>query len=316
MISSTDASPTITVESGESIVVVDWGTSSFRLWSLSRTGEIIGRSNGPYGMASLAQTDYLKILVEHLNELSIAANSPVVICGMAGAAQGWYEAPYMPITANLSSIGRFAVRVPALKREVYILPGVKQAKPSNVMRGEETQILGLLATRPDFNGVVCMPGTHVKWVQISDGYIKRFSTCMTGELFALLSEHSVLKHSISQDGWDEIAFKAAVNEVIDSPSCVAENFFSLRAASLLDNQSPETARAKLSGMLVGLELSAMRDFWENESIALVGEQSLCQSYANALASQQIQSQCLDAEAMTLLGLVSAYKQIRGAEHDA
>lgn len=297
-------------------VAVDWGTTSFRLWSLSSQGEVVERSNGPFGMSGLKKSDFAKVLDENLVKLGIPADTPVVICGMAGAAQGWIEVPYMSTSEDVFSIGRHAVRVPEEIREVYILPGVMQLEPSNVMRGEETQILGLLATQPDFKGTVCMPGTHTKWVQIHNGCIDSFSTCMTGELFALLSEHSVLKHSMASSGWDEIAFEKALLDVMDSPTRLAERLFGIRAATLLDDQSSETARARLSGMLIGLELAAMRLFWAAGNIAIIGEPSLCQTYSAALDLQHAESHSLDAEAMTLRGLITAYKKIEKKLHGA
>jgi 2-dehydro-3-deoxygalactonokinase len=245
-------------------------------------------------MSGLKKANYAKVLDKSMVKLGIPANTPVVICGMAGAAQGWCEAPYMSTSEDVFSLGGYAVRAPELSREVHILPGIMQSVPSNVMRGEETQILGLLATQPDFEGTVCMPGTHTKWVRIHNGCIDSFTTCMTGELFALLSEQSVLKHSMASSGWDDVAFELALLEVMASPMKLAESLFGLRAATLWDNRSPETARARLSGMLIGLELAAIRTFWESGKVTLIGEPSLCQTYFNALTLQHAQSHILDA----------------------
>ncbi len=110
------------------------------------------------------------------------------------------------------------------------------------MRGEEVQIAGYLASNPDFDGVICLPGTHSKWVEVSAGEVVSFRTFLTGELFSLLSNNSVLRHSIGT-GWDASAFEAAVSEAQSHPESLARSLFGLRAESLLADLPPDTARA-------------------------------------------------------------------------
>lgn len=327
---------------GSFFIAVDWGTSAFRLWSLSADGAVLAKREGPYGMAGLQPDEYESVLEENLSALKINAKQPVIVCGMAGAAQGWYEAPYVNSSEDLLSFGQHAVRVPNLQRDVYLLPGIKQATPANVMRGEETQLLGLLNEQPGFNGVVCLPGTHTKWVELQDGIIQRFTTCMTGELFGLLSEHSVLKHSVngsveryggdssehsgqhvgersegSANGcgdWDQSAFARAAKEAMEAPQSVAEQLFSLRASTLLNNAAPSSMRARLSGLLIGFEMAATQPYWRNQSVAIVGDATLGENYARALNGLQVSTQLMDAEQLTLSGLISAYQHIEASHH--
>ncbi len=293
-----------------SFVAVDWGTTSFRLWNLSQDGEVLDRSSGPFGMATLSKDEFGTVLEDAMTKLFIDKDVPVVICGMAGAAQGWHEAPYVAAPTALTNLGSGAVRVPDIDRDVRILPGIKQMEPGNVMRGEETQLLGLLQARPDFDGVVCLPGTHSKWVRLRSGQIECFATCMTGEIFSLLSSQSVLKHSMGEGGWDADAFIEAVTRLLADPARLADSLFSLRADKLLADLSSDTARARLSGMLIGIELAATRAYWEGASVALIGESSLCRNYAMALASLSEGVETLDSESMTLGGLVAAAKQMQ------
>ena len=102
-----------------------------------------------------------------------------------------------------------------------VLPGLSQARPADVMRGEETQIAGLLAADPGFDGVACLPGTHTKWARVSAGEVVSFRTCMTGELFALLSERSVLRHAVGGEGFEEAAFAEALSDAIARPEALA-----------------------------------------------------------------------------------------------
>ena len=123
--------------------------------------------------------------------------TPVLICGMAGARQGWVEAPYLKTPTRLDALHEGAVRVDA-GADIRILPGIAQARADrpDVMRGEETQLLGVLD--PGFAGLVCIPGTHSKWIRIEAGEIVEFATYMTGELFSVISQHSILSHAVAK----------------------------------------------------------------------------------------------------------------------
>ncbi|MGJ8586431.1 MAG: 2-dehydro-3-deoxygalactonokinase, partial [Marinosulfonomonas sp.] len=199
-------------------IAVDWGTSSFRLWALGVHGTIVASSSGPFGMANLKRSDFSSVLEDSIARIGLGASVPVVICGMAGAAQGWCEAPYLQTPTPLHALGNGAVSVRGSTRNVRILPGIKQLSPANVMRGEETQISGLLHHHPDFSGTVCLPGTHTKWVRVADKSILDFETCMTGEQFAFFSEASVLSHSMIVEGWSDTAFANAVAVALDDPT--------------------------------------------------------------------------------------------------
>ena len=177
-------------------VVVDWGTSSFRGWLMSATGETLAESRGNEGMLHCAAgAGFAPVLDHHLARLGAPEKVPVLICGMAGARQGWVEAPYIKTPTRLDALHEAAIRV-ASPGDIRILPGIAQAQAGrpDVMRGEETQLLGV--TEPDFSGLVCIPGTHSKWVRIEDGCVVAFSTYMTGELFATLAQHSILMHAV------------------------------------------------------------------------------------------------------------------------
>ena len=166
--------------------------------------------------------------------------------------------------------------------DVTILPGLAQDKPADVMRGEETQIAGYLAGDPGFDGIICLPGTHTKWVHVSAGEVVSFRTFMTGELFALLSTASVLRHSVGE-GWDDDAFAEAVNDAMGKPEAIAARLFALRAETLLADLGEGTATARLSGLLIGAELAAARAYWLGQRIVLVGEGRQVSHYARALA---------------------------------
>ena len=145
-------------------VAVDWGTSSFRLWLVDRAGNILGERRSHEGMMVAGKPGFATVLQSHLEAVGAAPGLPVVVCGMAGARGGWVEAGYVDTPARLASILKHAVTVPGQDRDIRILPGIAQRdrKAPDVMRGEETQLLGALGMDAAGDAVVCMPGTHSK----------------------------------------------------------------------------------------------------------------------------------------------------------
>lgn len=285
-------------------IAVDWGTSHLRAWLMRRDGSVIERRQSDAGMGTLERDGFEPALHALVGD---ALPAPVMACGMVGSRQGWFEAPYATAPCAPPGAGE-AVQVSGT--DVCILPGVKQARPADVMRGEETQIAGYLATHPGFDGVICLPGTHTKWVHISAGEIVSFRTAMTGEMFALLSQQSVLRHSVGT-GWDEASFAAGVDQAMSRPEALAASLFSLRAEGLLDRLDPDVARARLSGLLIGAELAAMRPYWLGQQVALIGADGLARAYGAALAAQSVPCHSVGVEEMTLAGLTAAWTQTYG-----
>ena len=287
-------------------IAVDWGTTQLRAWLMRRDGTVLDRRQSGQGMGTLERDGFEPALRALAGDVLPV---PVLCCGMVGSRQGWAEAPYAPAPCAPPAADQ-AVQVPGTDLNVRILPGVKQAKPADVMRGEETQIAGYLATYPDFDGVICLPGTHTKWVHVSAGEIVSFRTAMTGEMFSLLSERSVLRHSVG-GGWDKDSFDAGVDQALSRPEALAASLFSLRAEGLLDGLNPDVARARLSGLLIGAELAAMRPYWLGQQVAMIGAEALSRAYIAALATQGVPTHMAGAEEMTLAGLAAAYTQIYG-----
>lgn len=290
-------------------IAVDWGTSNLRAWMMNGANGVIETVASDRGMGTLEPSEFEPTLLSLLGPFLSGRNAvPVIACGMIGARQGWAEAPYVaapcavPDTAN-------AVRAPVKdsRLDVHILPGVKQATPPDVMRGEETQIAGFLAANPGFEGVVCLPGTHTKWVHVSAGEIVSFATFMTGELFALLSQKSVLRFSVQTDEWNGEAFREAVEDAMSMPQKIGRRLFSLRAGALLDGTGPATCRASLSGWLLGLEIAGAREYWLGREIVLVGAKKLTALYSEALKPQGAILRQMNGDEMVLAGLKAAYE---------
>lgn len=288
-------------------VGVDWGTTRLRAWAFADNGEVIAEGSHDKGMGKLGREDFEPALLELIGPwLSPVGQTPVIACGMVGARQGWIEAAYAPVPCPPPGIER-ATRAPVndTRLDVLILPGLSQSGPADVMRGEETQIAGFLANRPDFEGTVCLPGSHAKWVHVAGQKIAKFTTVMTGEIFAALSQHTVLRHSMG-DGHSEADFLKGVGEAMNSPETVAGRFFSLRAEGLLTGLEPVAAASRLSGLLIGLELSATRDYWTGHKVALVGAGALTDLYAAALKLNGTDAAIMSGDGMVRAGLQHAW----------
>lgn len=294
-------------------IAVDWGTTNLRLWLMGGDGQVIDMRRSDQGMSALSPDGFEPVLLDLLADVLRDGDVlPVVACGMVGAKQGWVEAPFTPVPCAPATLDRMIVAPTRDARlQVHILPGVCQMSPADVMRGEETQIQGFVADHPHWDGIICLPGTHSKWTHVSAGEVVSFQTFMTGELFALLSNTSLLRHSLSGGGWDDAAFDAAVEDALTRPQAIAARLFSIRADDLLHGQSHGVARAKVSGWLLGLELAATKAYWLGQDVVLVGAAALCANYQRALSSVGVTARIMDATDLTLRGLRRAYDAIKG-----
>jgi 2-dehydro-3-deoxygalactonokinase len=291
-------------------IAVDWGTTHLRAWAMGRANEVLDFANSDDGMSRLTPDAFEPALIRLVSHWLGTGKTPVIACGMVGSRQGWAEAPYRAVPCVAQSETLISAPCTDPRLDMRIIPGVKQASPADVMRGEETQIAGFLAKNPNFDGVLCLPGTHSKWVHISAKEIVSFRTFMTGELFDLLGTASVLRHSIAPKGWDQEAFLAAMSETLSRPEQIAARLFSLRAESLLNDQNPAEARARLSGLLIGMELAAAKPYWLGQSVALIGAHNLTQTYASALSKLGVTPTIAEGSAMTQAGLISAYETMK------
>lgn len=284
-------------------IAADWGTTNLRLWAMSGRTPSEARALDR-GMGGLRPDQFAAVLAEGTDGWPAV---PVIASGMVGARQGWIEAPYVP--APCPAAPRL-VPVPGDPggRPVRIVCGVSQAGPADVMRGEETQVAGLLSLSPDFDGIVCLPGTHTKWVRVSAGEICNFKSLMTGELFGLIAGQSVLRHTVAAEGHDPDLFRAAVSDAMARPERGFGGLFQLRAEALLADLDPVAARARLSGALIGWDLAAAKPWWLGCEVTIIGASALSALYAEALAAHGVPAAQMSVEDATLAGLAAAHRQ--------
>ncbi|WP_029011307.1 2-dehydro-3-deoxygalactonokinase [Azospirillum halopraeferens] len=285
------------------LIALDWGTSSLRGFLMGRDGLVLAERATAHGIQNLpvpGVAGFEQAFAELCGDwLAAWPDLPVVAGGMVGSAQGWVEAPYVSCPADTRTLAsRAAVATTAAGVRVVIAPGVLHdpagAAP-DVMRGEEIQIAGALADRPDWARAACMvlPGTHSKWVRVADGRITGFDTYMTGEMFALLCRHSILGRLMPDGGAaDAAAADAAFAEGVRTaraslPGDLTHQIFAVRTLGLTRRMAPELLKDYLSGLLIGHELTsglarAGRSPDDGTPLLLIGDGALCRRYVRAL----------------------------------
>ena len=288
-------------------IAVDWGTSNMRAWAMSASGSVLAAARSDQGMGDLTPDQFEPALRAATNGWVID-DIPIIACGMVGARQGWLEAQYAVVPCPVTPDG---FTQPSSTLDVHIIAGLMQTNPADVMRGEETQIAGFLSMNKNWDGVICLPGTHTKWVHVSADEVVSFQTYMTGDLFSAIGGHTVLRHSVQSDNWDSDAFDAGVNDAISRPERIAAWLFSLRAEGLVNNMQNGTARARLSGLLIGAELAGAKPYWLGQQIAVIGAGNLTSLYVRALALQSAPATQVKGDAITLAGLTAAYRRLKG-----
>lgn len=268
-----------------SLIGLDWGTSSLRAYLLDGAGGIEETRHRPWGLRHLPDGGFnaaLSAITESWPTL------PRLACGMVGSRAGWREMPYLDLPAGAAEIGHALGRLTAADgMDVHIAPGLRDPQGPDVMRGEETQLVGALALRPSLAGASnwILPGTHSKWATVRDGAVAGFRTLMTGELFALLQKHSILGSGTTPAVANPDAFARGVIATRDSGAAgVLSRLFSARTLMLDGSLAPEAVPDYLSGLLVGEEFrAALADGLAHHGtpLQLIGDAALCERYRRA-----------------------------------
>jgi 2-dehydro-3-deoxygalactonokinase len=292
--------PTAASPSGEAgvtaarLIALDWGSTRLRGWLLGDGGAVLAERSSADGASQL--TGGAAAFDAALQALAgdwLALNVPVLACGMVGSAHGWREAPYVPCPVALDRLHEHcATLTTAGGALLRIVPGLIDDPADgtpDVMRGEETQLVGLLALDPSLASAstVLLPGTHSKWATLRAGRVTGFRTRMTGELFALLRQHSVLARLMPVGAgdahWRADAFDAGVDSARRGDGRdLGGQLFAVRTLGLTGRWPGDALPDLLSGLLIGHELVAGLAACGNAPLALVGESALCRRYERAL----------------------------------
>lgn len=281
------------------MIAVDWGTTRVRAWRLAGDGRIVDRRARPDGVMAVRGDAFASILEELVGPWIAERPAPIFMCGMVGSRQGWVEVPYVDCPASLADIvaGMRTVRWRA-GQAVHVCPGLACADDDgvpDVLRGEESQLVGILAALPSGEVAVCLPGTHSKHVHARDGVIERFSTHMTGEVYAVLREHSILGRSMAGDAIDLAAFDDGVRRSGEGGGLL-HHLFGARSRALLEQIVAEAVPAYVSGMLIGHEARAMP---ASARVHVVAEPPLGDLYVRAFAAVGREATRLDPDAAAI-----------------
>jgi 2-dehydro-3-deoxygalactonokinase len=299
--------------SGAAFIAGDWGTSNLRLALCGADGGVREMRKGPG--AAEARGRFAEVFDGLTADWRAAQGAlPAVLCGMVGSAFGWREAPYLPCPAELDELGDGVV---SPRAGVHIVSGMRCTNPlgaPDVMRGEETQLLGAYAALATGRQLVCLPGTHTKWVSLHDGNVQEFLTVPTGELFALLCEHSVLVRDRTTPIVHQVAeFERGLAEAARHPEIpVLHRMFQARSLRLDQQLSPEGAASWMSGLLVGTDVGgALRVFADHLElpVQIIGTPQLIDAYATALTRHGLRSAGIDGEKAVLAGLAAIHSAL-------
>ena len=292
------------------MIGIDWGNTSFRAFRVGRDGVIRDRRVGPKGILNVPDGRFGDTLREEIGPWLAAGEDRVLLSGTIGSRQGWKEAPYLPCPAGPAELASALVDIGFDWARVKLVPGlsgVDEAGVAEVMRGEETQALGIEALLRD-GGLACLPGTHSKWVRVAGGRIVGFTTHMTGEAFSALRGHTILARMMRDGPSDGTPFDAGVARSAD-PNGLLHHLFGVRALALANRLSESEAPAYLSGILIGHEVRAALASAATDVVQVIGAPELTALYARAITACGGYAERHDGEAAARgLALVAEHAQ--------
>lgn len=275
------------------LIAIDWGTSSARAYALDGLGKLVRERSAPLGVQRVTGSGF----AEALNVLcggEVPDDVPLIASGMIGSRQGWVEAPYCKCPAGFDAIAAALTSVPGTR--LFIVPGLMchgVDEVPDVMRGEETQVFGALPERIGARQVIVLPGTHSKWVVAGPEGVETFATFMTGELYAVVREHSILGR-LAVAGVDDAALDRGVRHSLRQDAALTHDLFSARTLALTEALASTGVADYLSGLLLGAEIAAARAWLarqglERATVMLLGDAALLVRYRRALALAEIDS---------------------------
>ncbi|WP_019427714.1 2-dehydro-3-deoxygalactonokinase [Limnohabitans sp. Rim28] len=281
------------------LIAIDWGTSSLRGARLGTSGQVLESREFPRGILTVPPGQFEAVFDELFGDWMQAEGALCLISGMAGSRQGWQEAPYCPCPAGFAELSQHLLWLQPDR--MALVPGLSCTSADtlhtpDVMRGEEVQIFGALQLTGRDNATLVLPGTHSKWVQVHSGRVMQFQTFMTGEVFALMSQHSILGKTLDLNGaFDPAIFLQGVGQSQRAGS-VLHHLFAVRTLGLFDRLSAAQLPSYLSGLLIGEELRTQSVPLAQGPVVLIGSDTLTQRYSLALQHLGIACQSHGAQA--------------------
>ena len=290
----------------ESFIAADWGTTNRRAYLMDAGGRCTAEFEDDKGIMSVPKGGFGESVAEIRARLG---DHPLLLAGMVGSNRGWVEAPYVPCPAGLQDLATALVWLE--EGRTAIVPGVSFVDPdeADVMRGEEVQLLGAFgAGIVPADSLVCHPGTHNKWARLRGGRIERFRTVMTGEIFNLLRENSILSDLLSGPAEPGRAFEHGVRRGL-ADECLPAELFKIRARVLLGEAKADDAASFGSGLLIGTDVRAGLREGDDGEVVVMGRPELTQLYAEALRIAGRKAREVDGEQAFLAGALGIVESI-------
>jgi len=274
------------------LIALDWGSTRFRAWLLDSKGIEIDSIDEEFGILNINDSQYINVFDQLLGSwIKEYGSIPVIASGMIGSRQGWIEAPYIDCPAGPEQLAQnltfLNINTELIKKplSMAIVPGIKIFENGipDVMRGEETQVAGLLWSNHQVD-LCIFPGTHSKWILLNEGRIENFMTFMTGEIFSLMAKHSIVNRLMDGTSFKRDDFIIGCKQSLNSSYGLLKLIFSARTMGLFDKVMPKGIHSYLSGIIIGNEIKDGIKIFHNNSgdkekkIILNGENSLCNLY--------------------------------------
>lgn len=267
------------------LIGIDWGTTSLRAYLIGAQGAVLDSLHSTEGIMQIQNNQFENTLHRLLEPWLKVEKLPVIASGMITSRNGWIETPYVPAPASASDLASELITVKTSDElDVHFITGVTTSSNGapDVMRGEETQIVGAVQTGL-INSEFVLPGTHSKWVTVREGCIETFATYISGEIFAALQEHTILGKLMKVGDFNEAGFTQGVADGYSAGSQLLHRLFHVRTLPLFDMLGEEQVSDYMSGMLIGAEIhGAIANGAGVQRITIIGKHALADRYAIAL----------------------------------
>lgn len=295
-------------------IAVDWGSSNFRAYVVDELGRVGQRTKAHQGISRVRDESYPKTIRRLLGKwFNKYPDIPVIMSGMIGSRQGWQEVAYVSCPATIDKIVAGVEKIinHTFERDIYIVPGLKVVRGNDdfdIMRGEEIQVFGALHELPKAERhIICLPGTHTKWVEVKNGEIVNFKTFVTGEIFSLLSRYSILSGSMDGVAYYPEVFAKGLKQVMQSDDFLGD-IFKIRIQALLGKLRSQEVSSYLSALLIGTEIKAAQKlFGDVKNITVIAAPWLSEMYQQCLAPLNITVTGIKTDQASVNGLLQVSK---------
>ena len=287
-------------------IAIDWGTTNFRAWFI-KNDKVLKEVVKSNGIKNIPNKNFEDTLIKNINiPKNISSKIKIISCGMIGSKQGWLNSGYEK-SLHLKKNNLIKVKTKNRYLDFYIVKGLSQNNPYDVIRGEETQVLGYLQNNKNFSGIICLPGTHSKWIKISNGKIIKFKTYMTGELFEIISNYSILSHSIIDKKINTKVFKNSVLLSQKKNFNFFDYLFEFRSRALLSKKK-YYPKSELIAYLIGNEIKSNINNTKATKVIIIGSKYNSKLYSQAMHALKIKNTIVDSKSITIAGLKTLFNK--------